>query len=109
MFLICGGLATIIVVVHLSSAYLARWLIRTDVGKALSVIYSNPDEQLKKKFLSFSKEEIINEIEMLHYKLHDAMKHEKFSHVDILNREIFAATCRFTVLIAEDILARNQK
>ncbi len=107
MFLICGGLATIIVVVHLSSAYLTRWLIRTDIGKALSVIYSNPDQQLKENFSYLSKKEIVDEIVILHYKLHNAMKNEKFSHVDMLNREIFAATCRFTDIIAQEIKNEN--
>lgn len=107
MFLICGGLSTIIVIIHLSFAYFARWLIRTDIGKSLSVIYSNPDEQLKESFSYLSKKEIVDAIAILHCKLHNAMKNEKFSDVDMLNREIFIATCRFTDIIAQEIKNEN--
>lgn len=107
MFLICGGLSTIIVVVQLSSAYFARWLIQTDFGKALSVIYSHPDKQLKENLSFLSKKEIVDEIAILHCKLHNAMKNEKFSDVDMLNREIFIATCRFTDILAQEIKNEN--
>lgn len=103
MFLICGGLSTIVIIVYLFSVYLTRWAIRTDFGRMLTTIYLSPDEQIKKEYFFLSKQDVMNEIAILHCKLHVAMTDEKFSLVDILNRRIFIATCRFADIISQEI------
>lgn len=104
MFIICAALSTIIVVVYLCSVYIARWAIRTDFGRMLASVYSDPDRDLKNEFLKLSKEEVLSEIVILHCKLHDAMKDEKFSLVQTINTRIFFAMCRFTDIIADENL-----
>lgn len=100
MFIVCISLSTIIVVIYICSVYIARWAIRTDFGRMLTAVYSDPDQNIKNEYLSFSKEEILEEIILLHCKMHDAIKDEKFSYVQTINTRIFVATCRFTDIIA---------
>jgi hypothetical protein len=103
MFIICAALSTIIIIVYLCSVYIARWAIRTDFGRMLAAVYLD-DRDLKNEFSKLSKEEVLSEIVILHCKLHDAMKDEKFSLVQTINTRIFFAMCRFTDIIADENL-----
>jgi len=96
MFIICGILSTIVVIFHVCSRKLAGWLIRSDLGGALSAVYSTIDENIQNEFSSLSKEEVLNEIVILHCQLHKAMKEQKFNNVEKLNYKIYVATCKFT-------------
>lgn len=106
MLIVCVSLSTIIVVIYICSVYIARWAIRNDFGKMIAAVYSDPDQNIKNEYLSFSKEEILEEIILLHCKMHNAIKDEKFSYVQTINTRIFIATCRFTDIITYENISR---
>lgn len=104
MFLICGGLATIPVIVYLCSVYLARWAIRVDFGQMLASVLSEPDDSIIDEFAKMTKEQIAQSVAQNHFDMRIAIQKKQFALVEKLNRKVY-----FAMSIMHDILVKDLK